>query len=45
MPSILKATVASGDDFNSVMSVSSSVLEQFGLKVDDTNQMIKSRTE
>ncbi|MEK4887978.1 MULTISPECIES: phage tail tape measure protein [unclassified Staphylococcus] len=42
MPSILKATVASGDDFNSVMSVSSSVLEQFGLKVDDTNQMIKN---
>lgn len=42
MPSILKATVASGDDFNSVMSVSSSVLEQFGLKVDDTNQMIQN---
>ncbi|SUK44603.1 TP901 family prophage L54a [Staphylococcus aureus] len=40
MPSILKATVASGDDFNTVMNVSSNVLEQFGLKVDDTNQML-----
>lgn len=42
MPSILDATSASGDDFNNVMSVSTSVLEQFGLKSNNTNQMLKN---
>lgn len=42
MPSILNATRASGDDFNDVMHVSTSVLEQFGLKVSSTKGMIKN---
>src|SRR5699024_6674983 len=37
MPSILNATKASGDDFNSVMKVSTSTLEQFGLKSNTTS--------
>lgn len=40
MPSVLKATTASGDDFNAVMEASAGVIEQFGLKVDDTQQML-----
>lgn len=43
-PAILKASIASGDDFNSVMETSSSVLTQFGLVTDDTNKML-SNTE
>lgn len=42
MPSILDAAKASGDDFNSVMSVSTSTLEQFGLKSNNTAQMLKN---
>ncbi len=42
MPSILNATRASGDDFNDVMHVSTSVLEQFGLKVNSTKGMVKN---
>lgn len=42
MPSILDATKASGEDFNSVMSVSTSTLEQFGLKSNNTAQMLKN---
>lgn len=42
MPSILDAARASGDDFNSVMSVSTSTLEQFGLKSNNTAQMLKN---
>ncbi|MFT8825169.1 MAG: phage tail tape measure protein [Liquorilactobacillus mali] len=42
MPAILNATKASGDDFNDVMHVSTSVLEQFGLKVNSTKGMIKN---
>ncbi len=42
MPSILDAARASGDDFNSVMSVSTSVLEQFGLKSNNTATMLKN---
>lgn len=36
MPSILDASVASGDDFNTVMDASTSILEQFNLKADTT---------
>lgn len=42
MPSILNATRASGDDFNSVMKVSTSTLEQFGLKSTSTSGMLKN---
>lgn len=42
MPAILDASVASGDDFNSVMTVSTSTLEQFGLKVNSTSGMLKN---
>ncbi|MFT9411573.1 phage tail tape measure protein [Liquorilactobacillus hordei] len=42
MPAILNATRASGDDFNDVMHVSTSVLEQFGLKVNSTKGMVKN---
>ncbi|WP_459127323.1 phage tail tape measure protein, partial [Latilactobacillus curvatus] len=42
MPSILNAAKASGDDFNSVMTVSTSTLEQFGLKSDTTAGMLKN---
>lgn len=42
MPSILDAARASGDDFNTVMSVSTSTLEQFGLKSNNTAQMLKN---
>lgn len=39
-PAILKASIASGDDFNSVMETSASVLTQFGLVTNDTNKML-----
>ncbi|KRK90890.1 phage tail tape measure protein [Companilactobacillus futsaii] len=42
MPSILNAAKASGDDFNSVMTVSTSTLEQFGLKSRTTTGMLKN---
>lgn len=42
MPAILDASVASGDDFNTVMTVSTSTLEQFGLKVNSTSGMLKN---
>lgn len=42
MPSVLNAAKASGDDFNDVMHVSTSVLEQYGLKVSSTNGMLKN---
>ncbi|USJ86906.1 phage tail tape measure protein [Lactiplantibacillus pentosus] len=42
MPSILNATKASGDDFNDVMKVSTSTLEQFGLKSNNTATMLKN---
>lgn len=42
MPSILDASAASQEDFNSVMSVSTSTLEQFGLKSNNTAQMLKN---
>lgn len=42
MPSLLNASRASGDDFNKVMSVSTSTLEQFGLKSNNTTKMLKN---
>lgn len=42
MPAILDASVASGDDFNTVMTVSTSTLEQFGLKSNTTAGMLKN---
>lgn len=42
MPSILNAAKASGDDFNSVMKVSTSTLEQFGLKSTSTSGMLQN---
>lgn len=39
-PAILKASIASGDDFNSVMETSAAVLTQFGMVTDDTNKML-----
>lgn len=42
MPSILDASKASGEDFNDVMSVSTSTLEQFGLKSNNTAKMLKN---
>ncbi|MCT3073787.1 phage tail tape measure protein [Leuconostoc citreum] len=42
MRSELEASVASGDDFNNVLSVTSQVVDAYGLRVDDANQMIKN---
>ncbi|BAX67911.1 phage tail tape measure protein [Latilactobacillus sakei] len=42
MPAVLNAAKASGDDFNDVMHVSTSVLEQFGLKTKSTTGMLKN---
>lgn len=39
MPAILDAAKASGDDFNTVMNVSTSTLQQFGLKAKDTSRV------
>ena len=42
MKSELQASVASGDDFNDVVNVSSQVLEAFGMKVNSTSGMLKN---
>ncbi|ENA0324907.1 phage tail tape measure protein [Listeria monocytogenes] len=42
MPSILDAAKASGDDFNTVMKNSTSILEQYGLKVESTEGTLKN---
>ncbi|MBL3715614.1 phage tail tape measure protein [Lactococcus garvieae] len=42
MPSVLDAARASGDDFGTVMSSSTAILEQFGLKTNDTTSMMKN---
>lgn len=42
MPSVLNATKASGEDFNTVMNVSTSTLEQFGLKSNSTAGTLKN---
>ncbi|HJE96591.1 MAG TPA: phage tail tape measure protein, partial [Ligilactobacillus acidipiscis] len=44
MPAILDATKASGDSFNDVMHVSTSVLEQFGLKTKSTAGTLRNTT-
>ncbi|MGV3336689.1 phage tail tape measure protein [Latilactobacillus curvatus] len=44
MPAVLNASKASGEDFNDVMSVSTSTLEQFGLKTESTSGMLKNTT-
>lgn len=44
MKSELQASVASGDDFKDVVSVSSTVLESFGMRADSTAQMTKNTT-
>ena len=42
MKSELQASVASGDDFQEVVSVSSQVLDSFGMKVNSTSGMLKN---
>nr|DAG29589.1 MAG TPA: minor tail protein [Caudoviricetes sp.] len=42
MPAVLDAARASGDDFGTVMSSSTAILEQFGLKTNDTTSMMKN---
>ncbi|RLV19000.1 phage tail tape measure protein [Streptococcus iniae] len=42
MPAILDAAKASGDDFNTVMNVSTSTLQQFGLEAKDTSRVTDS---
>ncbi len=42
MPTVLDASKASGDDFNTVMSASTSILEQFGLVTKDTASMTQN---
>lgn len=42
MKSELQASVASGDDFQEVVSVSSQVLDSFGMKVNSTSGMMKN---
>lgn len=42
MRSEVEASVASGDDFNNVVTVSSQVLEAFNLRTDDTAKMTKN---
>ena len=44
MPKIIEASIASGDPFVTVMESSTSIIEQFGLKVNDTNQMLENAT-
>lgn len=41
MPSIFNAARASGDDFETVMSVTTATLEQFGMVSKDTNQQME----
>lgn len=42
MPAVLDASRASGEDFGTVMSASTAILEQFGLKTEDTASMMKN---
>jgi TP901 family phage tail tape measure protein len=44
MPAILDATKASGEDFNTVMNASSSILQQFNLKAKDTSRVTDALT-
>ncbi|MFT9116552.1 MAG: phage tail tape measure protein [Sporolactobacillus sp.] len=42
MPSLLQAARASGDDFTTVMSMATSSVEQFGLKSNNTQKMLRN---
>ncbi|WPC19419.1 phage tail tape measure protein [Pediococcus inopinatus] len=42
MKSILQASVASGDDYNDVVKVTTSTLESFGMRVKSTSGMMKN---
>lgn len=42
MPAILSASRATGENFNTVMEASTSIMSQFGLITSDTNQMLKN---
>lgn len=42
MKSELQASVASGDDFNDVVKVSSQVVDAFGMRSDSTSKMVKN---
>lgn len=42
MPAILTASKATGEDFNTVMNASTSIMSQFGLITSDTTQMLKN---
>ena len=42
MPSVLDATMASGEDMGTVMQATASILEQFGLKSNNTSTQLKN---
>lgn len=42
MPAILTASKATGEDFNTVMGATTSIMSQFGLITNNTNQMLKN---
>ncbi|WP_180676425.1 phage tail tape measure protein [Leuconostoc citreum] len=42
MRSELEASVASGDDFSSVLSVTSQIVDAYGLRVDNANKMVQN---
>lgn len=45
MKSMIQASVASGDDFNDVVKISTGTLEAFGMKVDSTKKMAANSKE
>ena len=45
MKSMIQASVASGDDFNDVVKISTGTLEAFGMKVDSTRKMAANSKE
>ncbi|MGQ9412210.1 phage tail tape measure protein [Streptococcus pluranimalium] len=42
MPAILRASKATGEDFNGVMNAATSIMSQFGLTSSNTNTMLKN---
>lgn len=42
MPAILRASKATGEDFNGVMNATTSIMSQFGLTSSNTNTMLKN---
>lgn len=42
MPAIMDATTATGEDFNTVMTIATGTIEQFGLKTNNTKDQIKN---